>query len=435
MEAVLELLSPAGSLEKLEFAYRWGADAAYTGLPLFSLRTRAEQLDDAYPENSERIAAIKGDKKLHVALNIYFKNKDLELLPAQLERVASWPIDAFIISDPSVLPIVRNYFPSAEFHLSTQANCTNWRAAKMYQDMGFSRVVPARELALDDIAEIKQRVPELELEIFAHGAMCLAYAGRCILSAEATGRSANRGDCAHNCRWPYRVLLEEESRPGETLSIEEGETAASSYSFLLSSKDLCLLDHLEALRLAGVDAIKIEGRIKSVLYTALVTRAYRYALDHPGEENPWREDLFSLSHREYGTGFLFDGDSQNIVSGSRHYLRGAQFVGTLVSPPENAVAPLQDEDWGACFAVHVRHAFGTAGALKLDGPAGGTISLAPFSYRVCTFDGKEAPRIASEHGGWLQVSRSTESKIALLLDQPGPFWVIRLPLEGPIPTK
>ncbi len=431
----MELLSPAGSLEKLEFAYRWGADAAYTGLPLFSLRTRAEQLDDSFPEHGEKIAAIKSGKKLYVALNIYFKNRDLELLPDQLARVASWPIDAFILSEAALIPLVREYFPKAEFHLSTQANCTNWRAAKMYHDMGFSRVVPARELSLEEIAEIKQRVPELELEVFAHGAMCLAYAGRCILSAEATGRSANRGDCAHNCRWPYRVLLEEESRPGETISLEEGETASSSYSFLLSSKDLCLVDHLEALRQAGVDAIKIEGRIKSVLYTAFVTRAYRQALDHPGEENPWKKDLFSLSHREYGTGFLFDGSARNIVSGGEHYLRGAQFIGTLVEPPAHAVQPVADACWGEAFAVRVRHAFGPDGPLLLDGPAGGTISLDANSFRVCTFDGLEATRIASEHGGWLQFSRTSGDPSSSYLERASPFWVIRRPVEGANPTK
>ncbi len=312
----MELLSPAGNLEKLKYAWQYGADAAYIGMKGFSLRAKADNFGE---EEAAYIRRIKGDKKLYCALNIYFHNQDLKALEQQIEAFQLYPFDGFIISDPGVLPLIRKYFPSTELHLSTQANATNYQAVQFYGDMGFSRVVLGREVSLEEIAQIKARVPHVELEAFVHGAMCLAYSGRCFLSAWMAGRSGNDGSCAHSCRWNYKVkgageeqlprdlYLEEEERPGEYYPIEQGE----NFTTILSSKDLMMIDYLKEMKQAGVDSIKVEGRMKSIYYTAVVTRAYRKALDLlAGKEVPdfpaYREELFKVSHREFSQGFYFD---------------------------------------------------------------------------------------------------------------------------------
>lgn len=299
----MELLAPAGNLEKLQYAYNWGADAAYIGLDGFSLRARA---DNFKQEDAPLISAFKKNKKLYCALNIVFKDSDIVALEEHIDDFKAFPFDAFIISDMGIIPIIRKHFPKAELHLSTQANCLNSEAAKFYRDLGFSRVIPSRELTLSGIEKMKHDVPDLEVEVFAHGAMCLAYSGRCFLSAWMTGRGSNDGSCAHSCRWDYRIL-EESKRPGEYYPIVHGK----DFTLLLSSKDLCMIDYLKDLKNAGVDAIKIEGRMKSVYYTAVVSKAYRKALDRleglpaPDYEDA-RAELFSVSHRTYSTGFFYD---------------------------------------------------------------------------------------------------------------------------------
>jgi putative protease len=235
--------------------------------------------------------------------------------------INSWPFDAFIISDLGLVPILQDALgDDVELHLSTQASCTNSSSASMYRKMGFSRVILGRETPLDDIKRIKDANPDLQLEVFVHGAMCMAYSGRCLLSSHLAGRSANQGDCSHACRWNYRLAtteaieevlksgalaLEEEQRSGVYYPISEQD----GYTTILSSKDLCMIDHLGELVEAGVDSLKIEGRMKSSYYVAVVTRAYRKALDNLGTgDEGWRayrEDLFNISHREYSTGFFF----------------------------------------------------------------------------------------------------------------------------------
>ncbi|MEM5948068.1 U32 family peptidase [Spirochaetia bacterium 38H-sp] len=298
----MELLSPAGNIEKLRYAYHYGADAAYIGLNGLSLRARA---DNFTAEQSEEIKKIKGKKKLYCALNIYFHPEDIDNLENRIDELKQFPIDAFIISDIGLLPIMKKHFPDTDMHLSTQANCTNHLAAKTYYDMGFKRIITARELSLNEIKRIKDHIPELEIEAFAHGAMCLAYSGRCFLSAWMADRSGNRGACAHSCRWEYRVL-EERERPGEYYPIEEYD----GYTTIMSSQDICMIDHLEELKQAGVDSIKIEGRMKSLYYVAIVSRAYRKALDaldgKPIENlQEYKEELHKVSHRQYSTGFFF----------------------------------------------------------------------------------------------------------------------------------
>lgn len=323
-----ELLAPAGNLEKLETVCRFGADAAYIGLKNFSLRKRA---DNFFESEATRMAQIKGGRRLYGALNIYFHNSDLNALFENREFLAACPLDGFIVSDPGIVEWLQTNFPERQLHLSTQANCLNREAAKFYRRLGFSRIVLGRETSLDEIKEIKDAVPDLELEVFVHGAMCLAYSGRCFLSRFMANRSANGGDCAHSCRWEYRVL-EEKERPGEFFPVEADER----YTAVLSSKDLCLLHDLKTLRDAGVDSFKIEGRMKSIYYAAVVTRAYRKTLDAlSGAEIPdlaaYQQELEKVSHREFTRGFLFD-DGDETKTTARSYVRRYRLLGKTGEP-------------------------------------------------------------------------------------------------------
>ncbi|MDC7218554.1 MAG: U32 family peptidase [Spirochaetales bacterium] len=338
----MELLSPAGSIEKLKYAWLYGADAAYIGLQGFSLRAKADNFANQQAEaqkEADFIRSIKGDKKLYCALNIYFHNQDLARLEENLDNFAAYPFDAFIISDIGLLPLLKRRFPNTELHLSTQANATNGEAVKLYGDMGFSRVILGREVSLSEIETMKKAAPHIELEAFVHGAMCLAYSGRCFLSSWMTGRSGNDGSCAHSCRWDYRVL-EEEQRPGEYYPVIENE----GFTTIMSSKDICMIDHLKELRDAGVDSVKIEGRMKSIYYAAVVTRAYRKALDRlEGAEVPdfdgYREELNKVSHREFSTGFYFgkeDVEKSTEISYEREYT----FMGSLGEEVEPGVFAL-----------------------------------------------------------------------------------------------
>jgi putative protease len=328
----MELLAPAGNAEKLYYAYTYGADAAYIGISNFSLRARAENFHE---QQWRDIGKIKGDKKLYGALNIYFHNGDLAKLKESFDDIARYPLDAFIVSDIGAGALLKERFPSIPLHLSTQANCINAAAAKMYYQMGFERIVLGRETTLDEISEIKQNVPELEIEAFVHGAMCIAYSGRCFLSRYLSDRSANEGDCAHSCRWNYQLnhlemALEEQKRPGEYFPVYEGE----GFTSILSSKDICMIDHLDELKQAGVDSVKIEGRMKSIYYTAVTTRAYRKALDAldtgsgPESWDGFRQELFKVSRREYSTGFYF-GKDEIEASTDKSYMREYLFLGSV----------------------------------------------------------------------------------------------------------
>ena len=327
----IELLSPAGNSEKLETAFNYGADAAYMGLTKFSLRANAENFS---PDELEKVKKIKekSGKKLYCTMNIIFRQNQIEMLSTMKDEIALWPFDAFIVSDIGAVPFFQKNFPSIELHLSTQASCINSESAKMYRDMGFRRVILGREASLDDIKRIKDRVPDLEIEAFVHGAMCMAYSGRCILSSALTGRSANRGDCSHTCRWNYRLMyaLEEEERKGHYFPIEEGDT----YTTILSSKDLCMIDHIDDLKRAGLDSLKIEGRMKSVYYVAVVTRAYRKAIDNAPDKADYMRDIYDVSHREFTTGFFYASDpfetkAEVSTPTSYGYERNYTFLGTI----------------------------------------------------------------------------------------------------------
>ncbi|MBN1646607.1 MAG: U32 family peptidase C-terminal domain-containing protein [Spirochaetales bacterium] len=321
----MELLSPAGNLEKLHYAYLYGADAAYIGIRNFSLRAKSDNFHDSEYED---IGKIKGDRKLYAALNIYFRNNDLDLLRQNIEYLSMYPFDAFIVSDLGCIRPLRQHFPDIPLHLSTQANCLNYEAASMYRDLGFTRIIAGREASLKDLALIKEKLPDLEIEAFVHGAMCLAYSGRCFLSAYMADRSANSGDCAHSCRWKYR-LLEEEERPGEYFPVIEGD----GFTSVLSSRDMCLIDHLGKFKDAGIDSIKIEGRMKSIYYTAVVTRAYRMAIDRLDDiqiedYEKYIDEIYKVSHREFSTGFYFD-DNDIQIPTMKSYLRQYTFLGSV----------------------------------------------------------------------------------------------------------
>lgn len=327
----MELVAPAGNLEKLSYVYAYGADSAYIGLKRFSLRVKA---DNFYDKEYEQIKVLKEkypSKRLFCALNISFHNKDIDHFIAEIDYFKQYPIDSFIVQDIGIVPIVQKYFPDAHLHLSTQANCINREAVKVYRNMGFSRVVLGREASLADIREIKDACPEMELEVFAHGAMCIAYSGRCLISAYMTGRSANSGFCSHSCRWDYK-LLEERERPGEYFPVFEGD----DYTAILSSKDLCMVDHLDDMKKAGVDSLKIEGRMKSLYYAALVTRAYRKAIDSleglitKEEAAPFIDELYKTAHREFSTGFFYSReDADKTTAGETK--SGYEMAGTIGS--------------------------------------------------------------------------------------------------------
>ena len=335
----MELLSPAGNVEKLYYAYAYGADAAYIGLKKFSLRVKA---DNFYEDEYKKVIALKEQfpgRRLHCALNISFHDEEIDALKNNLDYFKQYPIDAFIVQDIGIVPLLQKEFPNAQLHLSTQASCVNSEAVKMYKNMGFSRIVLGREISIDQIRRIKDSVPDMELETFVHGAMCIAYAGRCLMSAYLTGRSAQSGFCSHTCRWNFKVdaegrltdegarqlaqsgllTIEEEQRPGEKFPIFEGE----DFTAVLSSKDIRMIEHLADLRDAGIDSLKIEGRMKSVYYVAMVTRAHRKALDaldgkiSDEEAAPYIAELENVAHRESTTGFYYNkADADKTTTGA-----------------------------------------------------------------------------------------------------------------------
>lgn len=300
----MELLAPAGDLEKLKIAILYGADAVYLGGRHFGLRAGAGNFEHDELVEGVQYAHTFG-ARVYVTVNIFAHNPDLELIPEYLGSIVEAGVDGVIMSDPGLVDLTRTLYPDLPVHLSTQANITNWASARFWSGLGVSRIVLARELSLAEIKEISQRV-QIDLEVFVHGAMCMAYSGRCLLSNYLTGRDANRGDCAQSCRWQY--ALQEEKRPGEYFPVEEDARG----TYILSSRDLCLLEHIPELVGAGVKSFKIEGRMKSANYVAGVVKAYRAALDAYQKDSPsyrfepaWLEDIGKVSHRNYTTGFMF----------------------------------------------------------------------------------------------------------------------------------
>ncbi|MBE6039373.1 MAG: U32 family peptidase [Clostridiales bacterium] len=326
-----ELLAPAGDMEKLKTAVNFGADAVYFGGEMFSLRAGAGNL--SVPEIEEAMDWLhEQGAKGYMTINIYPHNDDIPLLRDYIGRIAHIPVDAFLVSDPGVMGLLREQIPDAEIHLSTQANTTNYMSAAFWASMGVKRIVAARELSLEELSIMRKNLPEdIELEAFVHGAMCISYSGRCLLSNFMAGRDANRGACTHPCRWKYSLV--EEQRPGEYYPIEED----SRGSYILNSRDLCMIDRLPDLIDAGIYSLKIEGRMKSMYYVATVISAYRAALDayladpeHYVYDPAYFDELCKASHREFTHGFYYnkptDKDQNYLTS---EYTRDYSFVGLV----------------------------------------------------------------------------------------------------------
>jgi putative protease len=298
-----ELLAPAGNMEKLKIALHYGADAVYLGGHSFGLRNKADNFSIDEMTAALDLCHERG-AKAYLTVNSYPRNEMMGALEAYLESVATLPFDAYIVADPGVIELVREISPQRELHLSTQANTINLHSARFWQRQGIRRINMAREMTLDNIRETVASVPGMEFEAFVHGALCISYSGRCLISSMLTGRDANQGECTHPCRWSYHLV--EESRPGEYFPVIEDETG----TFIFNSRDLCLLEQIPALVESGVASLKIEGRMKGINYVASVLRVYRQALDEYAADPAgwrcrpeWLEELAKMSHRGYTPAF------------------------------------------------------------------------------------------------------------------------------------
>lgn len=328
MKKTPELLAPAGTMEKLQMALTYGADAVYLGGTQFGLRAFGGNFTNDEIREAVQLAHGTG-KKIYVTVNVFPHNDDLVSLPDYLRFLAQADVDAVLVADLGVFMLAREAAPTLPLHISTQANNVNWRTVRAWQQLGAERVVLARELSREEIREIRRNT-DVELELFVHGAMCISYSGRCLLSSYFTGRDANRGGCAQSCRWKYALV--EAARPGEYYPVAEDERG----TYIMNSKDLCLLPYLDEIVDCGIDSLKIEGRMKSVHYVASVVKAYRMALDAyltgaPYEvQTEWRAELGKVSHRAYTTGFFFGKTTaEDQIYASSSYEQSSDFVGLV----------------------------------------------------------------------------------------------------------
>ncbi len=332
--ANLELLSPAGDMERLRMAVLYGADAVYLAGTSFGMRSFAGNFS---PEELPKAVAYAHSHgvKVHCTVNTMPRNDEVARLPEHLAMLDDAGVDALILADLGAFTLAGKYAPHCARHVSTQQSIANYECANAWFDLGAQRVVLARELSLEEIREIRQKTPrELEIETFGHGAMCVSYSGRCLLSNYMTGRDSNRGACAQPCRYQYALM--EEKRPGEYFPVYEDEKG----TYILNSRDMCMIDHIQDLMDAGVDCIKVEGRAKSAYYAAIITGAYRHVIDDisAGREiDPvWRDEVDHVSHRVYSTGFYY-GEPGQYTSNSR-YIRQWQICAIVESCDENGIA-------------------------------------------------------------------------------------------------
>ena len=357
-----ELLAPAGDWERLNMAVRYGADAVYLAGTSFGMRSFAGNFTDDELRDAVKLAH-SNNVKVHVTVNTMPRSEEVDRLPAHLELLNDAGVDALIVADLGAFTMAGKYAPRCERHISTQQSIANYASAQSWYDLGAKRVVLARELSLDEIREIRRRVsPELEIETFAHGAMCVSYSGRCLLSNYMTGRDSNRGACAQPCRYQYALM--EEKRPGEYFPVFEDEQG----TYIMNSRDMCMIDHLDDLMDAGVDCIKIEGRAKSAYYAAIVTGAYRHAIDALAQGQPvdpvWRDEVDKVSHRIYSTGFYF-GHPGQYTENSR-YIREYQVAAIVESCDETGLA-----------LCSLRNKFAAGDVLEAVGP-----DMRPFEFAV-----------------------------------------------------
>ncbi len=327
-----EILAPANSLEVLKTAVEYGADAVYIGGEMYGLRAKAKNFSAEDMKKGIEYAHGRG-KKVYVTANITAHNRDLEGVRTYFHELKDIQPDALIISDPGVFSIAREVCPEIDIHISTQSNNVNYMTFRFWKDQGAVRVVTARELSLEEIGDIRDNIPEdLEIETFVHGAMCISYSGRCLLSNYFTGRDANLGACTHPCRWKYYIM--EEKRPGEYLPVEENERG----TYIFNSKDLCMIEHIPELVKAGIDSFKIEGRMKTALYVAVVSRTYRMALDDYFEDPEkyeknipyYKEEIAKCTYRQFTTGFFFGPTShESQIYDHNTYVKGYVYLGMI----------------------------------------------------------------------------------------------------------
>ena len=349
----LELLAPAGDMERLEMALAYGADAVYLAGTAFGMRSFAGNFTPEELKTAVELCRRRG-VRVHVTCNTMPRNEEAARLPEWLEYLDDLGVNAVILADVGVFALAGKYAPHVERHISTQASVVNYVSARAWYDLGAKRVILARELSLDEIREIRAKTPpDLELEAFAHGAMCVSYSGRCLLSNYMTGRDSNRGACAQPCRYQYALM--EEKRPGEYFPVyeENGET------YIMNSRDMCMIDHIPELMEAGLDSLKLEGRAKSAYYAAIVTGAYRHAIEAAAAGQPldpvWRDEVEHISHRHYSTGFYFGQPGQ--YTQSSRYIRDWQIVAKVQSC---------DKEGNALLTLNNKFALGDT--LELVGP-------------------------------------------------------------------
>lgn len=383
----LELLAPAGDWERLEMALAYGADAVYLAGNTFGMRSFAGNFS---PEELRRAAKLCRERgvDLHVTCNTMPRNDEMARLPQWLELLEEAGVTAVILADVGVLALAKRYAPSVKIHISTQASIVNYQTATAWHDLGADRVILARELSLGEIAEIRAKTTnDLEIETFGHGAMCVSYSGRCLLSNYMTGRDANRGACAQPCRYQYALV--EEKRPGEYFPVYEDEKG----TYIMNSRDMCMIDHLPDLIRAGVDSIKIEGRAKSAYYAAIVTGAYRHCIDAVQAGKPldpiWRNEVEKVSHRHYSTGFFY-GQPGQFTSDAR-YIRDWQVVAVVESCTETGLA-----------TASLRNKFSMGDEIELVGP-----DTRPVAF--------QAPLMMDENGYPLPAPRHPQMKFQIQL--------------------
>lgn len=387
-----ELLCPAGDWERLELAVAYGADAVYLAGTAFGMRAFAGNFS---PEDLPRAVAYAHDRgvRVHVTVNTMPRNGEVERLPAYLEQLDAAGVDALILADLGAFTLAGKYAPHCERHVSTQQSIGNYETARAWYDLGARRVVLARELSLAEIAEIRAKTPpELEIETFCHGAMCVSYSGRCLLSNYMTGRDSNRGACAQPCRYQYALM--EEKRPGEYFPVFEDEKG----TYILNSRDMCMIDHLAEVMDAGIDCLKIEGRAKSGYYAAIVTGAYRHVLDDVAAGRPvdpvWRDEVEHVSHRPYSTGFYFGQPGQYTANG--RYIRDWQICAVVESCTPEGLATLS-----------LRNKFSAGDTVEVVGP-----DSKPFSMVV--------PPMEDLEGNALLEPKTPQSRFTMRLPRPVP---------------
>lgn len=417
-----ELLVPAGDPEKLRYALDFGADAVYMGLPAFSMRSRVNEFDEkSFLEGAKMIR--KAGKKFYITINIYPRNNKIEPFKKHLKYLRDKvKPDALIFADPGVLEVIREVYPEAVLHLSVQANALNYKAVEFWARQGIKRVILPRELMLSEIVEIHRKVPDMELETFVHGAICVAYSGRCLLSAYMTGRDANQGICAQSCRWKYKVqnstggefFLEEEKRPGEYMPIEED----SHGTYIMNSRDNCQIEYLRELREAGICSFKVEGRNKTEYYLATVTRAYRKAIDDmmAGRKFDVRllDELGKVSNRGYIPGFLKGFPGENNVKFEANSSNSAfKFIGIV-----REVGCHGEDD---LYRVEVRNRFEVGDEVEIIMPwVGGEIDCVgkkKFFVKVKEILNLQGKSVQIAHGGdkdvWVRLKKGIKERVLL----------------------